>query len=147
MQTIDLAGEADTDRLGRRLAERLPDGATLALVGPLGAGKTRLCRAIAETLGVPSAEIHSPTFVIVKEYHGRRELHHLDLYRVRDDDELDELGLDEILAGPTLKLIEWADRFPHRLPHDRVELRLTPTGANSRRVEVFGGNELDLREF
>lgn len=131
-----------TERLGAALADALPDGAVVALMGPLGAGKTRLCRAVAESCGVASHEVQSPTFVIVKQYHGRRELLHMDLYRVRDEDELDELGFVELLASPAVKLIEWADRFPASLPPERLDIRIEPAADDARRFSVTakGGN-------
>lgn len=169
MWTFRAACEADTERLGRALAACLPQGAVVALVGPLGAGKTRLCRAVAEACGVAGEEIQSPTFVIVKEYHvqkrcqepfsiapfdiqptevdrkkvpdtfivpGQRAILHLDLYRVRDEDELDELGFTELLASPAIKLIEWADRFPACLPHARLEIHIRPVAAAARDFEI-----------
>lgn len=133
MWTFLANDERATDRLGQALADHLPDGMTVALIGPLGAGKTRLCRAVAEACGASRGEVQSPTFVIVKEYHGRRAIMHLDLYRVRDEDELDELGFGELLAGPALKLIEWADRFPNALPPQRLEIQIEPTVNDARR--------------
>lgn len=136
MWTFRAACEADTERLGRALAASLPQGAVVALVGPLGAGKTRLCRAVAEACGVAGEEIQSPTFVIVKEYHGQRAIFHIDLYRVRDEDDLDELGFAELLASPAIKLIEWADRFPASLPAERLEIRIRPVAAAARDFEI-----------
>lgn len=139
--TFRAASEADTERLGRALAASLPQGAVVALIGPLGAGKTRLCRAVAEACGVAGEEIHSPTFVIVKEYHGQRAILHLDLYRVRDEDELDELGYAELLASPAIKLIEWADRFPASLPAEWLEIRIRPVAAAARDFELAAFGE------
>ena len=71
-------GEDDTQRLGAALAAVLPPGTTVALIGTLGAGKTRLVQALAEACGVPPATVVSPTFVLCQPYHGRRTLYHLD---------------------------------------------------------------------
>ena len=133
---FDSRGESDTCRLACALAEHLPAGATVELVGPLGAGKTRLVRALAECCGVPAGEVQSPTFVIVKHYHGQREICHCDLYRVRDDDELDELGWSELLETPAWKLIEWGDRFSSRLPTERLTIRVEISGRSSRAISV-----------
>ncbi len=79
--------EADTARLGAWLADLLPQGSVVALVGTLGAGKTRLVQAIAEHCGIDRRDVVSPTFVLVHEYRGRRLLYHIDAYRLRDEEE------------------------------------------------------------
>jgi tRNA threonylcarbamoyladenosine biosynthesis protein TsaE len=127
--------EAGTEDLGRRLAGLLPAGAVVALNGPLGAGKTRLVQAIAAALGVDRAEVASPTFVLVHEYRGQRVIHHLDAYRIRDDDEFLELGPDEFFDGSGLTLVEWAERVQRCLPPERLEIHITPAGETARRFE------------
>ena len=118
--------EAATARLGAALAEILPDGATVALVGTLGAGKTRLVQAIAAAAGVDRRSVVSPTFVLVQEYSGRRRIVHIDAYRLRNEDEFRDLGPDEYFEGGGLVLVEWADRVENcsaagadRNPHRR----------------------------
>src|SRR3954469_15745038 len=86
---IVVESEAETDRLGRALAGLGARGAVIGLVGPLGAGKTRLTRAIAEALGVDPGAIASPTFVLIHEYEGRIPVYHFDAYRLADADEFD----------------------------------------------------------
>ena len=129
-------GEDDTARLGRALAEVLPPRTVVALVGTLGAGKTRLVQAVAEGAGIDRQEVVSPTFVLLQEYHGRRSIYHLDTYRLRNEEELLQLGLDELIAGGDLVLIEWADRFPHCLPAQHVEVRIEVTGPTERTITV-----------
>ena len=104
------ADESATAALGAALAEVLPEGTTVALCGPLGAGKTRLVQAIAEAAGVDRGNVTSPTFVLIQEYHGRRTIYHIDAYRVRDEDEFESLGVEEYFEGDGLVLVEWADR-------------------------------------
>jgi tRNA threonylcarbamoyladenosine biosynthesis protein TsaE len=128
--------ESDTDRLGAALAEVLPDGATVALCGTLGAGKTRLVQAIAEAAGIDRRNVVSPTFVLVQEHHGRRAVYHIDAYRLRNDDEFLALGPEEYFEGDGLVLIEWADRVASCLPPDRVEIRIHVTGDASRRFDI-----------
>ncbi len=132
------ADEAATVALGAALAEVLPDGTTVALCGPLGAGKTRLVQAIATAAGIDSREVVSPTFVLVHEYCGRRRIYHLDAYRVRDEDDFLALGPEEYFESGGLVLVEWADRVRGCLPTDRVEIRVEITGQASRRFEVAG---------
>ena len=88
MLTFTANNEHDTDRLGAALAEVLPPGTVVALIGTLGAGKTRLVQAVAAALGVPPGSVTSPTFVLVNEYTGGRlPIYHFDTYRLKDDDE------------------------------------------------------------
>jgi tRNA threonylcarbamoyladenosine biosynthesis protein TsaE len=126
------ADERDTDRLGAALAAAAPPGATIALCGTLGAGKTRLVQAIAAACGVPRCDVVSPTFVLCQEYRGSRTIYHLDAYRVRELDELRELGLDEIMATDALKIIEWADRISAALPDSYLQIDISVTGPTSR---------------
>ncbi len=82
--TVDLPDLAATEALGRRLAALLFPGAVVALVGPLGAGKTHLVRAIAEGLGISNSRVvTSPTFVLIQEYLARLPIYHFDVYRLR----------------------------------------------------------------
>jgi tRNA threonylcarbamoyladenosine biosynthesis protein TsaE len=128
--------EYATRHLGKCLADVLPDGSTVALVGTLGAGKTRLVQAVAEALGVAPGVVVSPTFVLVQEYRGRRTIYHFDAYRIADDDEFLELGPDEYFEAGQLVLVEWADRVERLLPRERLELHFEVTAPERRRIEI-----------
>jgi len=128
--------EHATRHLGKLLAEVLPAGSTVALIGTLGAGKTRLVQAVAEASGVGPGVVVSPTFVLLQEYHGRRTIYHFDAYRIADDDEFLELGPDEYFEAGQLVLVEWADRVKRLLPLERLELRFEVTGPEGRRIEI-----------
>jgi tRNA threonylcarbamoyladenosine biosynthesis protein TsaE len=130
--------EEDTLRLGQALADALPGGSVVALNGPLGAGKTRLVQAIAAALGIERSEVVSPTFVLMQEYHGRKSLYHVDAYRIKDDDEFLQLGVEEYFGSDNLAFIEWADRVARCLPPDLVRIDITATSPTSRRFEVTG---------
>jgi len=133
----DAPDEAATDTLGRVLAQVLPPGTTVALLGTLGAGKTRLTQAIAVGVGIERGDVISPTFVLAREYHGERTLYHIDAYRLRDEDEFEELGPDEYFESDGITLIEWADRVEGCLPKQRVEIDIEITGPTSRRFTVM----------
>ncbi len=134
--TFDARNEDDTAAFGAALAEILPNGTAVALCGTLGAGKTRLVQAMAEASGVDRRNVVSPTFVLVQEHHGRRTIYHIDAYRLRDEDEFDELGPDEFFDSDGITLVEWADRVEACLPRQRVEIHLSVVGPTARRFEV-----------
>ena len=127
--TSPLAGEKDTIRLGEDLALALKPGDCLALIGDLGAGKSTLARAFIRAMAdEPDLEVPSPTFTIVQTYAARNPVAHLDLYRLSDVSELDELGIDEMLEDG-ICLIEWPDMAVEILPPEQtVTLRLTHSG-------------------
>jgi tRNA threonylcarbamoyladenosine biosynthesis protein TsaE len=125
--------EAETAALGRALAPRVAAGSVLLLFGDLGAGKTVFVRGLADGLGIPPGEVTSPTFTIVQEYRGGRvPLYHVDLYRLNDPREVDDLGLDEIAADGVL-VIEWAERLPG-VPRGAIRVTLEHAGESTRRV-------------
>jgi tRNA threonylcarbamoyladenosine biosynthesis protein TsaE len=140
--------EQDTRRLGVALAECLPAGTTVALVGTLGAGKTRLVQALAVALGVPPNTVVSPTFVLCQPYAGRRRLYHLDAYRLRDDDEFLQLGPEEYFESDGITLVEWADRVRACLPPEYVEIHIAVTGSEARAfsVEAIGARYVSVVE-
>lgn len=136
MFTFHARSESDTASLGAALANVLPDGAVVALVGTLGAGKTRLVQAIAAASGVDPAEVVSPTFVLVHEYHGRRPIYHFDAYRLDTEDEFSALGPEEYFDSPGLSLVEWADRVSNCLPRERIEVQIDVAGPTERRFTI-----------
>jgi tRNA threonylcarbamoyladenosine biosynthesis protein TsaE len=140
--TLDLTDLAATVALGRRLGGLLFPGAVVALVGPLGAGKTHLVRAIAEGLGIrDSRAVSSPTFVLIQEYAGRVPIYHFDAYRLRSEAEFFDLGAHEYFEGDGVCLVEWADRVAGALPAEHLRITLAMTGETSRRAVVEGHGE------
>ena len=119
--------EDETRAVGRELVEDLGSEATVLLFGDLGAGKTVLVQGIAEALGFDVRTVQSPTYTLVHEYHLEGALLvHIDLYRL-DPAEVAGLGLEEILAGPGFKVVEWAERLPMAAPGAvRIELLREP---------------------
>jgi len=126
-----------TDRLGQAIGRALRGGETIALYGPLGAGKTALVRGIAQGLGASPTAISSPTFVVIHEYYqGRLPLAHVDLYRIRSHRELESTGLIEYFSGQTVTAIEWADKGLDALPQDRIEIALNHRAPRSRTIQL-----------
>ena len=135
---VDLPDLAATTALGRRLAGLLQPGMVVGLVGPLGAGKTHLVRAIAEGLEISNpAAVSSPTFVLIHEYSARIPIYHFDAYRLAGIADFTDLGADEYFAGDGVCLVEWADHVRAAMPADWLEVRLTPTGQQSRQVMLI----------
>ena len=128
-----LPDAAATEALGRALAPLLRPGDAVALFGNLGAGKTSFARGVLAALGL-AEEAPSPTFAIVQPYAPPEvalPVAHVDLYRLTDPEELDELGLDELRADGAL-LVEWPERMGARLWPDALRLRLVPEGGGRR---------------
>lgn len=136
--TILLADEQATEAFGRRLADMLRAGDVVALSGTLGAGKTTLARGVLEGLG-HAGEVASPSFPIVLTYSPpelRLPLWHVDLYRIDDPAELDELGLEEAL-GEAAMLIEWPERLPRLWPETlHLTLSDAPDGGRALTARV-----------
>jgi tRNA threonylcarbamoyladenosine biosynthesis protein TsaE len=130
---FDAENGEDTDRFGAAVAIAVAPGTTIALCGTLGAGKTRLTQAIAAAYGVPREDVVSPTFVLCQQYHGTRTIQHLDAYRLHDEDDLRELGIEELIASADLTVIEWADRVPDALPDEHLRIDVEVLGPTSRR--------------
>jgi tRNA threonylcarbamoyladenosine biosynthesis protein TsaE len=136
---FELPSLAATEGFGHRLAVLLFPGAVIALVGPLGAGKTHLVHAVAEGLGVADSRVvTSPTFVLVQEYQARLPIYHFDAYRLHGDAEFEELGAHEYFEGDGVCLVEWADRVAGCLPAEFLRVRMEVTGETSRRVTLEG---------
>jgi tRNA threonylcarbamoyladenosine biosynthesis protein TsaE len=122
---LQLPDAASTEALGLRLAPVLGN-AIVYLQGDLGAGKTTLARAILRGLGV-TGKVRSPTYTLVEPYAvGERTVYHLDLYRLADAEELEWLGLRDMLAEQALLLIEWPERGKGELPQADLEVQITP---------------------
>ena len=120
-----LADADATEEVGAALGRAVRGGDVVALCGDLGAGKTTLVRGLARGAGADAAEVASPTFALVNEYAGRVVVAHLDLYRLERERELDDIGFDDLLDRPeVVAVIEWADRFAHRMPRDHLRVEL-----------------------
>jgi tRNA threonylcarbamoyladenosine biosynthesis protein TsaE len=138
--------EGETARLGAALANALlkpcegdagepasPGARIVALVGSLGAGKTRLVAAVATGLGAERRAVTSPTFVLVHEYPAVVPVYHFDAYRLRDVAEFEELGVDEYFASRGVCFVEWAERVEAVLPQEHLRVEIEIAGATSRK--------------
>jgi tRNA threonylcarbamoyladenosine biosynthesis protein TsaE len=129
--------EKETETLGEQLARRLLPGAVVLLYGELGAGKTALVRGLARGLGASTDDVSSPTFTLIQEYAGTGvTLYHVDLYRLSPR-EVDDLGLEELVAGDGIVAIEWAERWAGR-PDDVCEVWIEHAGDEQRSIRFAG---------
>jgi tRNA threonylcarbamoyladenosine biosynthesis protein TsaE len=134
---FEVADLTETMTFGRWLGSRLFAGAVVALIGPLGAGKTHLVRAIAEGLDIADSRVvSSPTFVLIQEYQARLPIYHFDAYRLTGPAELFDLGVHEYFEGHGVCLVEWADRVEACLPKEHLRVTLEITGPTSRRLGI-----------
>ncbi len=135
--SLSLSGLAATRRLGAAIARTLRAGDAVLLSGDLGAGKTTLARAILDALGVREP-VPSPTFTLVQTYETAGLIvRHYDLYRIEDEAELDELGLDDALAEGAV-LIEWPEHAPSRMPSGALTVALDAAGETARIARISG---------
>src|SRR3954451_9539631 len=141
MFQLSAKDEHDTQQLGAAIANVLPCGSVVGLIGPLGAGKTRLVQAVANALGVAPGSVTSPTFVLVNEYtDGRLPIYHFDTYRLKDDDEFLNLGPDEYFDGNGITFVEWADGVVELLPGNSMEITIDVMSVTERQFTVRGAS-------
>src|SRR5512143_665387 len=120
MFSVITSSPEQTWEIGRLLGIQLGAGDTVCLYGDLGAGKTNFAYGIARGLDVQEQYITSPTFVFVNEYEGRIPFYHIDLYRLKEDSELESIGFEEYVDSDGATVIEWAERAEDALPDERL---------------------------
>jgi tRNA threonylcarbamoyladenosine biosynthesis protein TsaE len=129
---------AETEAIGRQLAEDAGVGLVLALQGELGSGKTLFTRGFVTGMG-SNAPVSSPTFTIVHEYQdGRLPVYHFDFFRVENRKSLARLGLDDYFFGDGVSVIEWADRFPEFIPEQAQWILFEIKSENQRAITFQG---------
>jgi tRNA threonylcarbamoyladenosine biosynthesis protein TsaE len=139
--TFSAPDEGATTAFGTALAQSLMTAlpgkpVVVGLIGPLGAGKTKLVQAVAAAADVVDAVVSSPTFVLVHEYDGEVPIYHFDVYRLKNDREFSAIGAEEYFARPGWSFIEWADRVSRLLPPDRLEISIEPVDPSARMFTI-----------
>ena len=132
---VETSSEAETSAVGESLGRTLHAGDVVLLYGDLGAGKTAFVRGLARGMGANPEDVSSPTFTLVQEYAGPAlTLFHVDLYRL-EPAEIDDLGLEDLVAGDGIVAIEWAERWNGR-PDDVIQVRIEEAGDERRRIHL-----------
>ena len=135
MAVFHSKSEAETEAIGADFARDLPGGTVVAMYGDLGAGKTAFVRGMARGMGL-DCRVSSPTFTIVNEYLGRRELIHFDMYRLSSADELFDIGWEDYLARGAVCAVEWSENVSDAFWGDEINVRIEKTGENERTITI-----------
>ena len=140
MQSYLSHSEEETEKIGEEFASRVGKGAVLAMYGELGAGKTAFVRGLSRGMGL-TARVSSPTFTIVNEYCGERELIHFDMYRLSSADELFDIGWEDYLARGAVCAVEWSENVEDAFDGTETVLRFEKLSDSERRISVEEGRE------
>lgn len=132
--------EKDTEQIGRDFAKALPGGTVVAMYGDLGAGKTAFVRGMAKGMGL-DCRVSSPTFTIVNEYLGERELIHFDMYRLSDADELFDIGWEDYLNRGAVCAVEWSENVQDAFFGDEIVVRIEKLSDTERRITIEEGGK------
>ena len=136
MATFTSASPDETRRIGREFGANLRQGAVVALVGQLGAGKTQLVKGLAAGMEA-RGEVTSPTFTLIHEYTGGRlPVYHFDFFRIEDRPSAERLGLDEYFFGDGISVVEWADKFPDVIPAGALWVSFETKSENERLITL-----------
>ena len=140
MQEYLTHSEAETEQAGADFARALPDGKVVAMYGELGSGKTAFVRGMARGMGL-DCRVSSPTFTIVNEYLGERELIHFDMYRLSGADELFDIGWEDYLDRGAVCAVEWSENVRDAFAGDEITVRIDKLGDTRRRITIEGAEE------
>ncbi|WP_408955566.1 tRNA (adenosine(37)-N6)-threonylcarbamoyltransferase complex ATPase subunit type 1 TsaE [Natroniella sp. ANB-PHB2] len=136
MLKMETNNPEETFNLGKEIGKRLTHGGIVCLQGDLGAGKTVLAKGICRGLGVEE-EITSPTYKVVNEYRGKLKVYHMDLYRIKNEEELYDVGFEDYLySGEGVTIIEWPDKAGVLMPDNYLDINLRGEG-NWREIRII----------
>ncbi|MBR0495419.1 MAG: tRNA (adenosine(37)-N6)-threonylcarbamoyltransferase complex ATPase subunit type 1 TsaE [Treponema sp.] len=130
--TFHTASAEETIELGKKIGSLLKKGDIIAMQGTLAAGKTTITKGIAQSLGVKD-EITSPTFCLISEYEGKMPLYHMDVYRLEGGEDFINLGVEDLMYGNGVSLIEWSEKVMDELPKKTIILKIEPVEGTTER--------------
>ncbi len=129
----------ETIALGKKIGEVLKPIDVIGFYGELGSGKTTMIKGIAIGLGVNEENlVKSPSFIMINEYKGRYPIYHIDLYRIKNTEEILSIGLDDYLYGDGVCLIEWAEKAEGDLPENLIKVELEVVKPEERKITISG---------
>lgn len=126
----------ETVTLGKKYAAELSPGDVICLQGELGAGKTHFVKGMAEALGVPQSDVHSPTFTLINEYVSDPPLYHFDCYRMESPREALEIGAEEYFYGDGICVIEWPERIASLIPSEAIWISIEVPDKETRKFVI-----------
>lgn len=130
--------EKNTEAIGERVARALPEGSVvIAMYGDLGAGKTAFVRGLSRGLEV-EGHVVSPTFTIVNEFYGKRDLFHFDMYRLGSADELFDIGWDDYLSRNGVCAVEWSENVPEAFDGSEIRVTIEKLSDTRRQITIEG---------
>ena len=135
----------ETIKLGELIGTLLKPGDVIAMTGTLAAGKTTITKGIAKSLNITD-EITSPTFCLISEYEGRIPLYHMDVYRLEGSEDFINLGVEEMLYGNGVCIIEWSEKVKSELPKKSILMKITPKENEMREIEISNWDKLNELE-
>ena len=127
--------EIETEQAGAEFSKSLPGGTVVAFYGDLGAGKTAFVRGMAKGMGI-SARVNSPTFTIVNEYIGERELYHFDMYRLGSADELFDIGWEDYLSRGGVCAVEWSENVSEAFEGNEISVVIEKISDTGRKISI-----------
>lgn len=135
MLEIITENEKETEAAGERFAANLPGGTVVAMYGDLGAGKTAFVRGMARGMGL-DCRVSSPTFTVVNEYLGKRELIHFDMYRLSSSDELFDIGWEDYISRGAVCVVEWSENVRDAFFGDEINVTIEKLGPEKRKITI-----------
>lgn len=134
----------ETINLGRKIGELLVPGDVIAMTGTLAAGKTTITKGIAEALGIDDT-VTSPTFCLISEYEGKKmTLYHMDVYRLDSAEDFINLGVEDMLYGDGVCIIEWSEKVASELPKKTIYMTIKPLEGDKREIKIENWNHGDI---
>ena len=144
--TFQTKSTEETQELGKIIGSLVKPGDVIAMTGTLGAGKTTITQGIALGLGI-TENVTSPTFCLISEYEGRMMLYHMDVYRLDGSEDFINLGVDDMLYGNGLCIIEWSEKVKSELPKKSIHLDIAPQKDGSRIITIENWKNDEIKEF
>ena len=137
MRRFETNSEAETEQAGADFAGTLPDGVVVAMYGELGSGKTAFVRGMARGMGI-HCRVSSPTFTIVNEYKGERELIHFDMYRLSGAEELFDIGWEDYISRGAVCVVEWSENVRDAFFGAEIKVTIDKLSDTGRRISIEG---------